>query len=255
MASKTRSSEGCWTCRLRRKKCDEKRPLCDACATLEIECLYSEDKPEWMETLETQKDHAEWLKLEVKRKAAERRERRYLQAVELGIESLDFSNQGDRDGSDRGRKDTPEASTTSSVPSSARQPDILSEPSRNPDSSMTSLFASPAPPSAADADAGMRLGMDDRDLNMVVMYLDFVFPFLFPYYRPRLMDAGRGWLLVLFTRNKALLHTSLSLSSLFFNIVFNHGCADPIEPCKLHNVGDAPLVMCMHRALAASRQV
>ena len=224
------------TCRLRRKKCDETRPLCEACATLEIECIYSDEKPEWMETVDTQKDRAEWLKLEVKRKAAERRERRYLQAVERGIESLEFSHQADGDGSDRGRKDTPGASTTSSVPSSARRPDPMSETSRQADSSMASFFASLTPASSADSDTALRLGMDDRELNLVAMYLDYVFPFLFPFYRPRLMDAGRGWLLVLFTRNKALLHTALSLASLFFSIVLNHGSEDPVEPCKLHNV-------------------
>ncbi|KAK1829928.1 fungal-specific transcription factor domain-containing protein [Podospora conica] len=235
---KMRSSEGCWTCRLRRKKCDETRPLCDACATLEIECLYSDEKPEWMETAETQKDRAEWLKLEVKRKAAERRERRYLQAVELGIESLEFSHRPDRTraGSDSGRKDTPDASTASSAPSSsAKHPDPVSETSRHADSSQASPFASLTPPSTADGDTTSKLPMDDRELNLLVVYLDYVFPSLFPLYRPRLTDAGRGWLLVLFTRNKALLHTALSVASLFLNIVYNHGFENPVEPCKLHN--------------------
>lgn len=254
MASKMRSSEGCWTCRLRRKKCDETRPLCDGCATLEIECLYSDEKPEWMETADTQKDRAEWLKLEVKRKAAERRERRYLQTVERGIESLEVSHQadGDGDGGDGGRKDTSDPSTTSSAPYSVRRLDPVSETSRQTDSSMASFFASLTPASSADSDTALRLSMDDREINLVVMYLDYVFPFLFPFYRPRLMDAGRGWLLVLFTRNKALLHTALSLASLFFNIVFNHGCEDPVEPCKLHSVRVIPACDLLRRAWCRS---
>lgn len=206
-----------------------------------------------METADTQKDRAEWLKLEVKRKAAERRERRYLQAVERGLESLEVSHQadgdGDMEGSDGGRKDTSDPSATSSAPSSVRRPDPMSETSRQQaDSSMASFFASLTPASSADSDTALRLGMDDREINLVVMYLDYVFPFLFPFYRPRLMDAGRGWLLVLFTRNKALLHTALSLASLFFNIVFNHGCEDPVEPCKLHNVRVIPAGRLLRRA-------
>lgn len=34
----TRSRTGCWTCRARRKKCDETRPVCRTCAGLDIAC-------------------------------------------------------------------------------------------------------------------------------------------------------------------------------------------------------------------------
>lgn len=44
-----RSKEGCWTCRIRRKKCDEARPSCWTCRKLGIPCEgYSERKPEFM---------------------------------------------------------------------------------------------------------------------------------------------------------------------------------------------------------------
>lgn len=34
----TRTRTGCWTCRARRKKCDETRPTCLACRALNIQC-------------------------------------------------------------------------------------------------------------------------------------------------------------------------------------------------------------------------
>lgn len=34
----TRTRTGCWTCRARRKKCDETRPTCLACRSLNIQC-------------------------------------------------------------------------------------------------------------------------------------------------------------------------------------------------------------------------
>jgi hypothetical protein len=34
----TRSRTGCWTCRTRRKKCDETRPVCRTCAGLDLVC-------------------------------------------------------------------------------------------------------------------------------------------------------------------------------------------------------------------------
>jgi hypothetical protein len=34
----TRTRTGCWTCRARRKKCDETRPSCLACRSLNLQC-------------------------------------------------------------------------------------------------------------------------------------------------------------------------------------------------------------------------
>ncbi|KAJ5550501.1 hypothetical protein N7535_001557 [Penicillium sp. DV-2018c] len=44
-----RSNDGCWTCRLRKKKCDENRPVCSACIGLELECHGYGPRPEWMD--------------------------------------------------------------------------------------------------------------------------------------------------------------------------------------------------------------
>jgi len=49
--SQTASKGGCWTCRLRRKKCDEQRQGddCQTCIRLKIKCLgWGSKRPEWM---------------------------------------------------------------------------------------------------------------------------------------------------------------------------------------------------------------
>ena len=43
-----RSTKGCWTCRLRKKKCDEVCPGCLRCASVNIDCHYGV-KPQWIE--------------------------------------------------------------------------------------------------------------------------------------------------------------------------------------------------------------
>ncbi|KAL3469783.1 fungal-specific transcription factor domain-containing protein [Aspergillus californicus] len=43
--SHRRSRDGCYTCRLRRKKCDETHPNCVACSSLGVSCEYR--KPSW----------------------------------------------------------------------------------------------------------------------------------------------------------------------------------------------------------------
>lgn len=47
MGGTLRSKQGCWTCRLRRKKCDEGRPYCSICQSLSITCYGYGKKPDF----------------------------------------------------------------------------------------------------------------------------------------------------------------------------------------------------------------
>ncbi|KAL5336254.1 fungal-specific transcription factor domain-containing protein [Aspergillus crustosus] len=77
-----KSFDGCWTCRLRRKKCDEQRPRCAACAALSLTCQYSQEKPDWMDGGVQQKEMTEHIKREVKAGAHRRRWERVAHAAE-----------------------------------------------------------------------------------------------------------------------------------------------------------------------------
>ncbi|KAL9051448.1 MAG: hypothetical protein Q9162_006017 [Coniocarpon cinnabarinum] len=55
-----RSRSGCFTCRLRRKKCDEGRPVCRACKHLGVECEYK--RPAWWQHPDRRKQHKEIIK-------------------------------------------------------------------------------------------------------------------------------------------------------------------------------------------------
>ncbi|KAH8660648.1 fungal-specific transcription factor domain-containing protein, partial [Tricladium varicosporioides] len=46
--SGSRTKTGCYTCRLRKKKCDEQKPFCLNCRSREILCYGYGTKPEWM---------------------------------------------------------------------------------------------------------------------------------------------------------------------------------------------------------------
>jgi hypothetical protein len=67
MNNKLRSNQGCWTCRLRRKKCDEKHPLCSTCESLKITCYGYSEKPDWMDNGEREKAMANSIKEIVKK--------------------------------------------------------------------------------------------------------------------------------------------------------------------------------------------
>lgn len=59
-----RSRTGCFTCRLRRKKCDEGKPSCKACHHLSVSCEYK--RPSWWPDVERRKKHKELIKLLIK---------------------------------------------------------------------------------------------------------------------------------------------------------------------------------------------
>lgn len=62
---------GCWTCRLRRKKCDEERPCCQNCTRLQLDCSYGQ-KPAWMDRGVLEREEA----LAIKNKIAQNTRRR-----------------------------------------------------------------------------------------------------------------------------------------------------------------------------------
>lgn len=56
--------------------------------------------------------------------------------------------------------------------------------------------------------------VDELEKSMLMNYLDHVFPKQFSCYVPQVLEMGRGWLLALLTRTKALFHVAIALSAL-----------------------------------------
>ncbi|KAI9814890.1 MAG: hypothetical protein M1832_005618 [Thelocarpon impressellum] len=60
-----RSRSGCFTCRLRRKKCDEGKPACKACKHLGLKCEYK--RPMWWSNNEQRRQQKEAIKTIIRR--------------------------------------------------------------------------------------------------------------------------------------------------------------------------------------------
>ncbi|KAF5253914.1 hypothetical protein FANTH_1239 [Fusarium anthophilum] len=73
-------TQSCWTCRLRRKKCDQGQPACQTCSALSIQCHNSPDRPDWMDGGEKQDEMTRRFKAQVK----QRKERHYVQILSIG---------------------------------------------------------------------------------------------------------------------------------------------------------------------------
>lgn len=54
--------------------------------------------------------------------------------------------------------------------------------------------------------------------DFIMKYFDYVFPILFPFYRPGLFETGRSWLLLLLGKSRIAYHSTFSLASYFFTM-------------------------------------
>ncbi|KAK9244391.1 fungal-specific transcription factor domain-containing protein [Lipomyces tetrasporus] len=199
-SSTIRTSDGCWTCRLRRKKCDGRHPVCDACTALHITCHHDQDKPEWMDGGVRQEEMAERIKREVKEKAHRRRGERavHIPGDRVSGELIVLPQRLPRD-----------LATPPDVPNDGMEP--CPEAStiwlqRGADCTLTSK----------DARKGIAFGRSDTILLM--FYLEHLLPFLFPFYRPSLLQGGRAWILEMMISSPVLRQATLCQSSYFFSL-------------------------------------
>ncbi|MCJ1329100.1 hypothetical protein MMC10_005777 [Thelotrema lepadinum] len=204
-----RSSNGCWTCKVRRKKCDEHHPVCDACATLYITCHYDQDKPEWMDGGARQEETAERLKHEVKEQA--RRRRRGEHVAPNSGDNVSITEATSSEAAMLSQTQpvedlaTPEIHNGGLV-SRAEAPNILSQRGTG----CTLL-------NSKDADRSRAIGRSDTILLM--FYLERVLPFLFPFYHPSIVEGGRAWVLEMMISSPVVRQATLCQSSYFFSLV------------------------------------
>ncbi|KAK0273034.1 hypothetical protein LTR35_012446 [Friedmanniomyces endolithicus] len=203
--------DGCWTCRLRRKKCDEATPICLGCSSLDIDCYYGEAKPQWMDGAHKQKDMVAKVKADIRTSAARRRE---LSASEANPDKMEFTLVLDSTPLSRKQKQ--------SIP---RREAVSSESSSHDASMQADL------PFGPDDEAYGPASAQQINNEYLMLYLDHFFPFLFPFYRPSLLEGGRGWLLQLIATNRPLYHTTLSITACFLSVA--HYAASMAErPCN-----------------------
>ncbi|KAJ1330848.1 C6 transcription factor Pro1 [Microdochium nivale] len=240
-----RSLRGCWTCRLRRKKCDETRPVCATCSGLEINCQYGESKPAWMDGGRHEKEKAAEIKAMIKVRAGERRDRKWAVMLEPEASATQFeSERMDRSSpSPPTTKSTASSSSSTSSTTSRESPDTepgnySATPAERPQPASPGGFDKPAEPHSSQSFPSNDVDLE-HETNAVMTYLDHVFPFFFPFYRPRLISGTRGWLLFLLLRERSIFHTALSLSSYFTSVAFHTTRNRPALQRETHNACQA----------------
>ncbi|EKJ67604.1 hypothetical protein FPSE_12218 [Fusarium pseudograminearum CS3096] len=178
----------CWTCRLRHKKCDETLPICGACAALEIDCHYSPRKPQWLQTEKRRLEALTRLKAQVKRNVKRRRGITQMRTIANEIDS------------------SPDLGTFEPCLGTSEDP-LTQE-------TMVELSSEPVTPPTITP-------TEDRTAYISV-YMDYIFPILFPFYRPYITQGGRLWLLSLAMNNAGFMSSITSISSLVLWLVPAH---------------------------------
>ncbi|CAO2657711.1 Nn.00g038370.m01.CDS01 [Neocucurbitaria sp. VM-36] len=215
----TKSFNGCWTCRLRRKKCDENHPICDACAALHIVCHFDQTKPEWMNGGVRQEEMAERVKREVKEKAQLRREER---AVHVPVDQASISDTTTNQG----------AKLPQNLPKCLPNP--ICDLRKTPDTQGDGMESYPGVGiiSLQSGSDCMLLSGDTRD-NMALggsytilfmFYHEHLLPFLFPFYRPSVFEGGKAWIMEMMMKSPVIRQTAFCQSSYFLSLA--RGTAD-----------------------------
>ncbi|KAL2839692.1 fungal-specific transcription factor domain-containing protein [Aspergillus pseudodeflectus] len=209
--SAIRSFDGCWTCRLRRKKCDERRPVCGTCDTLYITCHYSHEKPEWMDGGVRQKEMADQIKAEVKESADRRRWKRVIHA---------FGSVPDTD------------TTITAGPVELSEQLPSDQPPWTNAAAASSTNGEAARAQVAIPNCWLETGnhsvngttLSQSDYILFSFYLEHLLPFLFPFYRPPALQGGKAWIMELMLNSPVMRQATLCQSSYFFSVI--HGSSD-----------------------------
>ncbi|KAF2814347.1 uncharacterized protein BDZ99DRAFT_437239 [Mytilinidion resinicola] len=184
MGEVIRSNAGCWTCRVRRKKCDEIMPVCLNCASLQLPCHGYGPKPIWMDRGARERRVAQELRNLVKTK-------RNLSLRRRG-QSSDASEP-----STAGASQKTTTSTEATAPTgSAREHKEVAEQLLN--NGRPSILTEP---------------IEHDQAALLMHFFDHVLPLQFPFYNPSIQEGGRGWLLAIITQTKPLYQVALNLAS------------------------------------------
>ena len=193
-----------------------------------------------------QKERAGWVKAQVKEHSSGRKEKKHLQSP--GSWNHHHGESGkykiSAPPSTAGRASSPNASTTDGTPYDSEMDTswILDQTTSMTDFTPASSLAAmsggtPAALTGTSAQLSPANSPNEFEFEpgLVSLYLDYVFPFLNPFYAPRLIEGGRGWLLVVLMRNKALLHAALSLTSYVFSVALSQDDEAGVhDTCKQH---------------------
>lgn len=205
------NTAGCWTCRMRHKKCDLEKPSCKECTERQVSCHGYGPKPVWMDGGPEERKERAQIKVTINKNFRRVKKLQHL------------ARSREREG--RALSELQPDEETRPLASSPCPSQIQS---LSPDNADAGFSIDSAPWSVApvcDRSFEPRQeqspqhargigGIDHQEAHLLMHYLDQVFPWQFPYHDSRSSLGNRGWLFLLVIKCGPLYHAILSLSSL-----------------------------------------
>ncbi|KAK4063740.1 transcriptional regulator family: Fungal Specific TF [Trichoderma harzianum] len=229
MVSGTRSANGCWTCRLRRKKCDEAKPMCEICTSLALTCHGYGSRPIWMDGQSKEREMSALIRDMVKTAANQKRrvamQRRHQNPQITRRIPTSIST---------GTGVTSDSQPSPPLPKLSSTARVLSSPPQTSASEEGMPHTVDVSPPILNTDAitpSLAIPAADNQADLLMHYLDHVFPLQFPFYHPSAVTGGRGWLLPTLTRTEPLYHTALSLAAYHRQYLFCPSVRDLQRGC------------------------
>jgi hypothetical protein len=186
-----------------------------------------------------QKEMADRIKAQIKKQGRQRRGRKYVKLLKAGTTNVrdDYGASAHEHSPAQGNLGNRTVSSTlgfhrtaSTSPAASHSSAI--DHSLTPPSSHTSGASPPEipwPSKIFDRQFAREDGGVYIDVHFIMIYLDYVFPYLFPWYRPSIMSGGRGWILDILQSNKSIYYTAISLASYFIGVIMANGDMAHVE--------------------------
>ena len=209
-----RSLRGCWTCRLRRKKCDEAHPSCQTCTNLELDCSGYDSKPEWFDGGSSQALLQHDIKMQVKKTTSRKRLVRLIRGK--GRTCVATAEDSSMDtGSVGSNHSSVSAEFSEEEPPRSVSCDFELQLHQDWDGTPPGLTLSKEPQSsnAAYADTLAASGGAYSEQHLFHYFWGHIFASYFVYLPPSVAYAGRKWLPSAITNFQPLSDLTLALSA------------------------------------------
>ena len=252
-----RSTNGCYTCRIRKKKCDEGKPICFMCSSRHIPCYGYGPKPSWFRDAvqgscvikEVEEIKRAALKsYKSKRSSQARQSKSPIQAQSMNSKTAEDASTYSKIGH---ANCSGEANNCEVAEGSNKWPWV--EPvelgtgqqlgHRSTKSYSTGFTVNADRAQTVKSiwwDGGITNICSARDLTMLNYFFELIFPLQYGFYNSINTTGGRDWLTRLLLQAQPLFHASLSITVCFQSRVLEGNLNGEsnlnLDMEKLHNL-------------------
>ncbi|EHK20467.1 uncharacterized protein TRIVIDRAFT_134018, partial [Trichoderma virens Gv29-8] len=205
---------GCWTCRVRHRKCDSRTPTCKECTDRNVQCHGYGQKPEWMDGATEEEKEKLKIKSAVKEnfRSVRRMQNRARQSRRRAASQLQALPAHEED--NWASRESISSDYGGNLFVSETDHGDIASISANDESRSAISSTQLAHIEMAQQEPWRMPWIDSHDSSLLMHYLDQVFSWQFPYHSYASRSGNRGWLLSLLIQQGPLYHAILSLSSL-----------------------------------------